>query len=80
MAGRLKEPKIITHYNGDLVCILPIGFYFSDERWEQIWQCFENKGEALILEDLKKLFPDEPTLQVQELAQTGETVLNKENE
>ena len=80
MAGKLKEPKIISHYNDDLVCILPIGFYFDDERWEQIWQRFEEKGEALILEDLKQLFPDEPTLQVEKLVQTGETVYNKKTE
>lgn len=80
MAGRLKEPKVITHYNGDLVCILPVGFYFDDDRWEKIWQCFEEKGESLIMEDLRQLFPDEPTLQVQTLTQTGETVFKKKPE
>jgi len=37
-----------------------------------IWQRFDEKGESLTMEDLRQLFPDEKTLQVPELVQTGE--------
>ena len=62
MKGKLTEPRVITDYRGEPVCILPIGFYFTDERWQAIWQRFEEKDEALSHEDLRILFPDEPTL------------------
>lgn len=77
MAGKLIEPKVITDFNNKPVCILPTGFYFDDQRWEMIWQRFDAKGESLTMEDLRQLFPDEETLQVPELVQTGEmTVKN----
>ena len=57
MAGKLKEPKVITDFNQRIVCLLPVGFYFSDERWEKIWQRFDEKGDTLSMADLKKLFP-----------------------
>lgn len=72
MAGKLIEPKVITDFNNKPVCILPTGFYFNDQRWEMIWQRFDEKGESLTMEDLRLLFPDEETLQVTELVQTGE--------
>ena len=72
MAGKLIEPKVITDFNNKPVCILPVGFYFDDQRWEMIWQRFDEKGESLTLEDLREMFPDEPTVQAQELVQTGE--------
>lgn len=72
MAGKLIEPKVITDFNNKPVCILPVGFYFDDQRWEKIWQRFDEKGESLTMEDLRQLFPDEETLQVPELVQTGE--------
>ena len=72
MAGKLIEPKVITDFNNKPVCILPVGFYFDDQRWEKIWQRFDEKGESLTMEDLRQLFPDEETLQVAELVQTGE--------
>lgn len=72
MAGKLIEPKVITDFNNKPVCILPTGFYFDDQRWEMIWQRFDEKGESLTMEDLRQLFPDEKTLQVPELVQTGE--------
>jgi hypothetical protein len=62
MKGKLTEPRVITDYRGEPVCILPIGFYFTDERWQAIWQRFEEKDEALSHEDLRILFPDEPAL------------------
>lgn len=62
-AGKLKEPKIITDYKQHTVCLLPVGFYFDDERWEKIWQRFDEKGDTLSMADLKKLFPDEETVQ-----------------
>lgn len=72
MAGKLIEPKVITDFNNKPVCILPTGFYFDDQRWEMIWQRFDEKGESLTMDDLRQLFPDEETLQVPELVQTGE--------
>jgi hypothetical protein len=62
MAGKLKEPRVITDHRREPVCILPAGFYFNDERWERIWQRYEEKGEALSHGDLRELFPDEPAL------------------
>ncbi|MCW8955343.1 MAG: hypothetical protein OQL09_00540 [Gammaproteobacteria bacterium] len=75
MAGKLVEPKVITDFNNKPVCILPTGFYFDDQRWEMIWQRFDEKGESLTMEDLRQLFPDEATLQVPELVQTGEMII-----
>lgn len=63
MAGKLAEPKIITDLNQKVVCLLPTGFYFNDERWEIIWEQYEKKGDTLSMEDLKELFPDEATVQ-----------------
>jgi hypothetical protein len=62
-AGKLSEPKVITDYKQRTVCLLPIGFYFDDERWEKIWQRFDEKGDTLSMADLKALFPDEETVQ-----------------
>ncbi|MDX2457072.1 MAG: hypothetical protein QNL87_06160 [Gammaproteobacteria bacterium] len=62
MKGKLTEPRVITDYRGEPVCILPIGFYFTDDHWQAIWQRFDEKGEALTHEDLRALFPDEPAL------------------
>lgn len=62
-AGKLKEPKVITDYKQRTVCLLPVGFYFNDERWEKIWQRFDEKGDTLSMADLKELFPDEETVQ-----------------
>jgi hypothetical protein len=62
MAGKLKEPMVITDYRREPVCILPVGFYFDDERWELIWARFDERGEALSRDDLLALFPDEEVL------------------
>ena len=62
MKGKLTEPRVISDYRGEPVCILPIGFYFTDDRWQAIWQRFDEKGASLSHEDLRTLFPDEPTL------------------
>ena len=62
MGGKLKQPRVITDHRREPVCILPAGFYFSDERWEMIWQRFEEKGAALTHDDLLDLFPDEAVL------------------
>ncbi len=63
MAGKLSEPKIITDLDQKVVCLLPTGFYFDDERWEKIWQEYETRGDTLSMDDLKVLFPDEATVQ-----------------
>ena len=63
MAGKLAEPKLITDLNQKVVCLLPTGFYFNDERWEIIWEQYEKKGDTLSMADLKELFPDEATVQ-----------------
>ena len=62
MAGKLKDPMTITDHRQQLVCILPVGFHFDDERWERIWERFEETGETLTHDDLRELFPGEPTL------------------
>ena len=62
-AGKLSEPKVITYLKQKVVCLLPTGFYFNDERWEKIWDQYEIKGDTLSMADLKKLFPDEETVQ-----------------
>lgn len=62
-AGKLSEPKVISDFNQNTVCLLPVGFYFSDERWDKIWQRYEEKEETLSMADLKELFPDEATVQ-----------------
>jgi len=72
MAGKLIEPKVITDFNNEPVCILPKGFYFDDQRWDMIWSLFEKKGESLTMEDLFTLFPDEKTLKPNKLVKTGE--------
>ena len=75
-AGKLKEPKVITDFNQRIVGLLPVGFYFDDERWEKIWQRFDEKGDTLSMADLKKLFPDEETVQ-SPTEDTGETFDHK---
>ena len=62
MAGKLKEPRVITDHQREPVCILPTGFYFDDVRWEKIWRRHEEKGAALTHQDLLELFPEEPVL------------------
>ena len=76
MAGKLSEPKVITDLNQKVVCLLPIGFYFNDERWEMIWDRYEKKGDTLSMADLKALFPDEDTVQ-NPAEETGETFNHK---
>jgi hypothetical protein len=60
MAGKLKQPRVITDHCGEPVCILATGYCFNDQRWNKIWQCHEEKGETLVHDDLRELFPDEP--------------------
>ena len=75
-AGKLVEPKVITDLNQRVVCLLPVGFYFNDERWEMIWDQYDKKGDTLTMADLKKLFPDEATVQ-NPAVNTGETFNHK---
>ena len=77
MPGKLIEPKIISDFNNRLVAMLPTGFYFDDERWDKIWQRFDEKGDALTMADLRQLFPDEAVLHVQPLVQTGDMILKE---
>ena len=72
MPGKLLEPKVITDFNNKPVCILPVGFYFDDQRWEMIWEKYDIKGESLTMDDLRELFPDDPSLQSDKLIRTGE--------
>ena len=75
-AGKLVEPKVITDLNQKVVCLLPVGFYFNDERWKMIWDHYDKKGDTLSMADLKKLFPDEETVQ-NPAVNTGETFSHK---
>ncbi len=63
MTGKLTEPRVITDYRREPVCILPAGFHLDDSRWAAIWQRYETTGACLTHEDLRELFPDEPALQ-----------------
>jgi len=76
MAGKLIEPKIITDLKQKVVCLLPTGFYFNDERWEMIWDRYEKKGDTLTMSDLKAMFPEEETVQ-NPAEDTGETFNHK---
>jgi hypothetical protein len=75
-AGKLVEPKVITDLRQRTVCLLPVGFYFNDKRWEMIWDRYEKKGDTLSMADLKELFPDEETVQNPSL-DNGETFNHK---
>ncbi len=75
-AGKLIEPKVITDINQRVVCTLPVGFYFNDDRWDKIWQRYDQKSAMLSMADLKELFPDEPTVQ-NPADETGETFKHK---
>jgi hypothetical protein len=63
MPPKLKDPKVLTDFNNDAVCILPIGFDLTDERWDAIWQLHEKLNRFIGHEELQQLFPDEPSLQ-----------------
>jgi len=71
MAGKLLEPKVITDFNNKPVAMLPVGFYFDDERWETIWAEYDIKGESLTMEDLIRLFPDDESLNRQSVTRVG---------
>ena len=62
-AGKLKKPKVITDFNQRIVCFLPVGFCFNDERREKIRQRLGEKGDTLSMADLKKLCADQTTVQ-----------------
>lgn len=71
MAGKLIEPKVITDFNNMPVAMLPVGFYFDDDRWEAIWAEFDRKGSSLTMEDLKRMFPDDESLHAITVERTG---------
>jgi hypothetical protein len=79
MAGKLIEPKVITDLKQKVVCLLPTGFYFNDERWEMIWDRYEKKGDTLTMSDLKAMFPEEETVQ-NPAEDTGETFNHKKQQ
>ncbi len=71
MAGKLIEPKVITDFNNKPVAMLPVGFYFDDDRWQAIWEEYDRKGESLTMDDLKRMFPDDESLSVISVIRTG---------
>ena len=71
MAGKLIEPKVITDFNNMPVAMLPVGFYFDDDRWEAIWAEFDKKGSSLTMDDLKRMFPDDESLHATSVKRTG---------
>ena len=71
MAGKLIEPKVIIDINNKPVAMLPVGFYFDDDRWDAIWAEFDRKGESLTMEDLKRMFPDDESLYTLKVIRTG---------
>lgn len=71
MAGKLIESKVITDFNNNPVAMLPIGFYFDDDRWDAIWAEFDRKGSSLTLDDLRRMFPDDESLHAVTVKRTG---------
>ena len=71
MAGKLIEPKVIIDFNNKPVAMLPIGFYFDDDRWDAIWAEFDRKGESLTMDDLRRMFPDDESLNARTVTRTG---------
>jgi hypothetical protein len=62
MAQNLVEPKVITDFNNDPVCILPSGFLLSEERWALIWSLHEKLNRFINHDELRKLFPEDNSL------------------
>ena len=62
MAKILKEPKILTDFNNDAVCILPIGFDLTDDKWDKIWALHEKLNRFMGHDELLELFPDDESL------------------
>lgn len=71
MAGKLIEPKVIIDFNNNPVAILPIGFYFDDDVWDAIWAEYDLKGQSLTMEDLKRMFPEDESLNAKTVKRTG---------
>ena len=63
MVAKLKEPKVLTDFNNDAVCILPIGFEITDKKWDAIWALHEKVNHFIGHEELLELFPEEAALQ-----------------
>ncbi len=59
---KLKEPKLLTDFNNDPVCILPIGFLLTDDRWDKIWALHEQLNRFIGHQELLELFPEEEAL------------------
>lgn len=71
MAGKLVEPKVIIDFNNNPVAMLPVGFYFDDDRWDAIWAEYDSKGSSLTMDDLKRMFPDDESLNARTVQRTG---------
>ena len=67
MAAKLKEPKVLTDFNNDAVCILPVGFELTDEKWEKIWALHEKLNRFMGHEELLELFPDDTSLKAKKI-------------
>jgi len=74
VAGKLNEPKVITDFNNNPVAMLPIGFYFDDDRWDAIWAEFDKKGSSLTMEDLQRMFPNDESLHAKTVVRTGSQI------
>jgi hypothetical protein len=62
MAHKLKEPKVLTDFNNDAVCILPQGFELTDDKWDKIWDLHKEVNRFIGHEELQEMFPDEDAL------------------
>ena len=62
MSIKLKEPKVLTDFNNDAVCILPEGFELTDERWDKIWDLHKAVNRFIGHEELQQMFPEEEAL------------------
>jgi len=75
MSKKLKEPRVVTDSNNDPVCILPIGFDLTDERWDYIWSYHEEVKRFISHAELLQMFSDEPALvPTQEISEQSDQV------
>ena len=58
---------MLTDFNNDAVCILPIGFDLTDDKWNKIWELHEKLNRFMGHEELQELFPDDESLKPKKL-------------
>jgi hypothetical protein len=72
MTTKLKQPKVLTDFNNDAVCILPEGFELTDEKWDKIWALHEEVNRFIGHEELLEMFPEEAALKQKKILPKAE--------